>query len=93
MKIGFKIESVIGMNFKKLLTKIMNLIFKYILSNYFIECGWRCYKLIHPTCLDFLIKVLLIIHQQVYKKKKKKWKTNGGGGAEARKTLRAGSRS
>ena len=33
VKIGCKIESVIGMNFKKLLAKIVNLIFKYILSN------------------------------------------------------------
>ena len=32
MKIRYKIESVVGVNFKKLLTKIMNLIFKYILS-------------------------------------------------------------
>ena len=38
MKIGYKIKSVIGMNFKKLLAKVMNLIFKYILSSYFIEC-------------------------------------------------------
>ena len=30
------------MNFKKLLAKVVNLIFKYILSSYFIECGWRC---------------------------------------------------
>ena len=42
MKIGCKIESVVGVNFKKLLAKIMNLIFKYILSSYFIEYGWRC---------------------------------------------------
>ena len=42
MKMGCKIESVIGVNFKKLLAKIVNLIFKYILSCYFIECGWRC---------------------------------------------------
>ena len=33
MKIGCKIESVVGVNFKKLLTKIVNLIFKYILSS------------------------------------------------------------
>ena len=70
MKIGCKIESVVGVNFKKLLTKIMNLTFKYILNSYFIECDRRCYKLIHPTCLDFLIKVLLIIYQQAYTKKK-----------------------
>ena len=38
-KIGCKIENVIGVNFKKLLDKIINLIFKYILNNYFIECG------------------------------------------------------
>ena len=42
MKIGCKIESLIGVNFKKLLAKIVNLIFKYILSSCFIECGWRC---------------------------------------------------
>ena len=42
MKIGCKIENVVGVNFKKLLAKIVNLIFKYILSSYFIECGWRC---------------------------------------------------
>ena len=44
MKMRCKIESVIGVNFKKLLAKIVNLIFKYILSSYFyfIECGWRC---------------------------------------------------
>ena len=34
------------MNFKKLLAKIVNLIFKYILSSYFIKCGWRCSKII-----------------------------------------------
>ena len=44
MKIGCKIESVVGVNFKKLLAKIVNLIFKYILSSYFVECGWRCSK-------------------------------------------------
>ena len=38
MKIGCKIKSVVGVNFKKLLAKIMNLIFKYILNNYFVEC-------------------------------------------------------
>ena len=43
MKMGCKIESAIGMNFKKLLAKIVNLIFKYNLSSYFIECDWRCY--------------------------------------------------
>ena len=42
MKIGYKIESVVGVNFKKLLAKVVNLIFKYILSNYFVECDWRC---------------------------------------------------
>ena len=36
MKIGCKIESVVGMNFKKLLAKIVNLIFKYILNSYFV---------------------------------------------------------
>ena len=44
MKIGCKIESVVGVNFKKLLAKVMNLIFKYILSSYFVVCGWRCSK-------------------------------------------------
>ena len=38
MKIRCKIESVIGVNFKKLLAKIVNLICKYILNSYFIEC-------------------------------------------------------
>ena len=33
VKIGCKIESVIEVNFKKLLAKIVNLIFKYILSS------------------------------------------------------------
>ena len=42
MKIGCKIKSVVGVNFKKLLIKIVNLIFKYILSSYFVECNWRC---------------------------------------------------
>ena len=39
MKIGCKIESVVEVNFKKLVGKIVNLIFKYILSSYFIKCG------------------------------------------------------
>ena len=39
MKIGYKIESVIGVYFKKLLAKVVNLIFKYILSSYFVEYG------------------------------------------------------
>ena len=39
MKIRCKIKSMVGVNFKKLLTKIMNLIFKYILSSYFVVCG------------------------------------------------------
>ena len=39
MKIECKIYNVVGVNFKKLLVKIVNLIFKYILSSYFIECG------------------------------------------------------
>ena len=30
MKIGCKIESVVGVNFKKLLAKVVNLIFKFI---------------------------------------------------------------
>ena len=42
MKIRCKIESVVEVYFKKLLAKVVNLIFKYILSSYFIECGWRC---------------------------------------------------
>ena len=33
MKIGCKIESVVRVNFKKLLTKIMNLIIKCILNS------------------------------------------------------------
>ena len=33
MKIGCKIESVVEVNFKKLLVKIVNLIFKYILNS------------------------------------------------------------
>ena len=33
MKSGCKIESVDGVNLKKLLAKIMNLTFKYILSS------------------------------------------------------------
>ena len=33
MKIGCKLESVVGVNSKKLLTKIVNLILKYILSS------------------------------------------------------------
>ena len=41
MKIGCKIESVVGVNFKKLLAKVVNLIFKYILDSYFIKCDWR----------------------------------------------------
>ena len=44
MKMECKIESMIGMNFKKLLAKIINLIFKYILISCFIEYGWRCSK-------------------------------------------------
>ena len=39
MKIRYKIESEVGVNFKKLLFKVVNLIFKYILNSYFIECG------------------------------------------------------
>ena len=33
MKIGYKIESMVGVNFKKLLVKIVNLRFNYILSS------------------------------------------------------------
>ena len=36
MKIKFKIECVVRVYFKKLLIKIMSLIFKYILSNYIL---------------------------------------------------------
>ena len=36
MKIGCKIKSVVGVNFKKLLVKIVKLIFKYFLSSYFV---------------------------------------------------------
>ena len=35
---------MVGVNFKKLLAKVVNLIFKYFLSSYFVECGWRCSK-------------------------------------------------
>ena len=54
MKIGCKIESVVGVNFKKLLAKVVNLIFKYILSNYFIECDWRCSYLYKVVCVIFI---------------------------------------
>ena len=37
MKIGCKIESMVGVNFKKLLVKIVNLLFKYILSSYLLS--------------------------------------------------------
>ena len=51
MKIGCKIESVVEVYFKKLLAKVVNLIFKYILNSYFIECGWRCsYQLETGSC-------------------------------------------
>ena len=50
MKIRCKIESVVGVNFKKLLAKIVNLIFKYILSSYFVECDWRCSKWSDNKC-------------------------------------------
>ena len=36
MKMGRKIENVVGVNFKKFIAKIVNLIFKYILNSYFI---------------------------------------------------------
>ena len=54
MKIWCKIESVVGVNFKKLLTKIVKLIFKYILSSYFIQCGWRCSNVLigHRLCFS-----------------------------------------
>ena len=42
LEVGCKIDSAIGVNFKKLLVKIVNLIFKYFLSSYFVKCGWRC---------------------------------------------------
>ena len=48
MKIRCKIESMVRVNFKKLLAKIVNLIFKYILSSYFVECDWRCSKFTFP---------------------------------------------
>ena len=37
MEIRCKIESMFRVNFKKLLTEIINLIFKYILNSYFIK--------------------------------------------------------
>ena len=47
-----KIKSVIEVYFKKLLAKIVNLIFKYILSSYFVKCDWRCsYAPKIPFCL------------------------------------------
>ena len=49
LKVRCKIESVVGVYFKKLLAKIVNLIFKYILSSYFVKCGWRCSKRIEKT--------------------------------------------
>ena len=39
LKVKYKIESVVGVYFKKLLVKIVNLIFKYILSSYFVKRG------------------------------------------------------
>ena len=56
MKIGCKIKSVVGVNFKKLLIKIVNLIFKYILNRYFIECDWRCSN--HIRVLGSIIIIL-----------------------------------
>ena len=44
LEVKCKIESVVGVYFKKLLAKVVNLIFKYILSSYFVKCGWRCSK-------------------------------------------------
>ena len=38
LEVMCKIESVVGVYFKKLLVKIVNLIFKYILSSYFVKC-------------------------------------------------------
>ena len=42
LEVRCKIESVVEVYFKKLLAKIVNLIFKYILSSYFVKCDWRC---------------------------------------------------
>ena len=42
LEVRCKIESVVEMYFKKLLAKIMNLIFKYILSSYFVKGDQRC---------------------------------------------------
>ena len=58
MKIRYKIESVVKVYFKKLLTKVVNLIFKYILSSYFIECGWRCSN----TCSWFPFFTFYMFH-------------------------------
>ena len=44
LEVRCKIESVVGVYLKKLLAKIVNLIFKYILLSYFVKCGWRCSK-------------------------------------------------
>ena len=44
LEVGCKIKSVVEMNFKKLLAKIVNLLFKYFLSSYFIKYDWRCFK-------------------------------------------------
>ena len=41
LEVRCKIDSVVGVYFKKLLAKIVNLIFKYILSSYFVKCDWR----------------------------------------------------
>ena len=57
MKIGCKIESMVGVNFKKLLAKIVNLIFKYILNNYLIECDWRCSYIIYFKNLCYMSQI------------------------------------
>ena len=44
LEVRCKIESVVGVYFKKLLAKIVNLIFKYILSSYFVKCDRRYSK-------------------------------------------------
>ena len=63
MKIGCKIKSVVGMNFKKLLAKVVNLIFKYILDSYFVECGWRYSKGFHVNLdIFFCFYILLLCH-------------------------------
>ena len=61
MKIRCKIESVVEVNFKKLLVKIVNLIFKYFLNSYFIECGWRCSKIQKNMIINYLSNMIFLI--------------------------------